>query len=90
MTKKFIRAGVIRASQLLGDNLGGMTHDWLGSTGTFNKYASWIENFEWVAIVPPADVNGVVKEIFQNDTLRPAGWAISCDQSASNRNNQIF
>ena len=34
--------GSYSREQLLGDNLGGMTHDWLGSTGTFNKYASWI------------------------------------------------
>lgn len=71
--------GSYSREMLLGDNLGGMTHDWLGSTGTFNKCASWIAGFEWVAIAPPADVNGVVKEIFQSDTLRPAGWAISRD-----------
>lgn len=71
--------GSYSREQLLGDNVGGMTHDWLGSTAAINKYAYLIDGYQWVAIAPPADVNGVVKEIFQSDTLRPDGWAISCD-----------
>ena len=65
--------------QLLGDNLGGSTHDWFSSTGSFNKYASTIPGFKWVAFAPPADVNGEVKEIFQRQALRDLGWGISRD-----------
>ena len=64
---------------LLGENLGGSTHDWFMSTGTYNRYADTIEGFEWVAIAPPADVNGVVKETFARQELRETGWAISID-----------
>ena len=65
--------------QLLGDNLGGSTHDWFSSTGSFNKYASTIDGFKWVAFAPPADVNGKVKEIFGRQELRDMGWGISRD-----------
>ena len=64
---------------LLGENLGGSTHDWFMSTGTYNRYSDTIEGFEWVAIAPPADVNGVVKETFSQNLLQPFGWAISID-----------
>lgn len=65
--------------QLLGENLGGSTHDWFSSTGSFNRFADTIEGFNWVAIAPPADVNGVVKETFSQNLLQPFGWAISID-----------
>ncbi len=64
---------------LLGDNLGGSTHDWFLSTGSFNRLADTIDGFEWVAIAPPADVNGVVKESFSRNMLQPYGWGISID-----------
>ncbi len=65
--------------QLLGENLGGSTHDWFSSTGSFNRFADTIEGFNWVAIAPPADVNGVVKEIFARQELVASGWGISSD-----------
>lgn len=74
----YTRGGKAR-EQLLGDNLGGATHDWFSSTGSFNKLSDTIPGFEWVAIVPPADVNGVVKETFSRPLLRGSGWGISKD-----------
>lgn len=65
--------------QLLGNNIGGATHDWFSSTGSFNRYASSIPGFKWVAMAPPADVNGVVKENIQRSINRGNGWAISKD-----------
>lgn len=60
---------------LLSGNLGGMTHDW-PSAGDYNAtLPESIPNFEMVAIAPPADQHGVVKE----RTMRypGVGWSIS-------------
>lgn len=65
--------------QLLSTNVGGATHDWFSSTGAFNKYSDQIPGFSWIAIAPPADINGVVKEDVQRSPLRGSGWAISKD-----------
>lgn len=48
---------------LLGDNVGGATHDWFGSTSTFNDtLADKIQGFKFEPIAPPADINGKVWE----------------------------
>lgn len=65
--------------QLLGSNVGGATHDWFSSCGSFNKLASQIPGFKWVAIPPPADVNGVVKETSSRHRMNGWGWGISKD-----------
>ena len=60
---------------LLSGNLGGMTHDW-PSAGDYNSsLPESIPGFEMMAIAPPADQNGVVKE----RTMRypGVGWSIS-------------
>ncbi len=69
---------------LLGNNLGGSTHDWFSSTGSFNKSVkenhkdeAWAQDFEWIAIVPPADINGVVKEVDSRSLMRGQGWGIT-------------
>lgn len=69
---------------LLGNNLGGSTHDWFSSTGSFTKTVkeshkgeAWAENFDFSAIMPPADSNGDVKEIYSRPLMRGSGWAIS-------------
>ena len=71
--------GAQAREQLLGENLGGSTHDWFSSTGSFNRFADTIEGFNWIAIAPPADVNGDVKEIFGRRELVASGWGISSD-----------
>jgi len=64
---------------LLGDNLGGATHDWFSSTSAFNILSSHIDGFEIVAIVPPADIYGNVKTNFSRQMLSGEGWGISVD-----------
>ena len=77
--KEIYTRGNKAREQLLGDNIGGATHDWFSSCGSFNKLSSQIEGFKWVAIAPPKDVNGVVKETSQRNKLNGWGWAISKD-----------
>lgn len=62
----------------LGNDIGGMTHDWFGSSASYNTtLADTIEGFEFVAIAPPADVNGDVWEEFNRELVKPDGWAIT-------------
>ena len=66
--------------QLLSNNTGGMTHDWFSSTGKYNDmYKESIPGFEFSAILPPADKNGVVKEVRSRDILHGYAWGISKD-----------
>lgn len=64
---------------LLDNNTGGSTMDWFSSTAVFNHLSSKIPGFEWIAIAPPADVNGEVKQIFARQQLQGDGWGISRD-----------
>ncbi len=62
----------------LGNNIGGMTHDWFGSTASYNTtLADTIEAFEFIAIAPPADVNGDVWEEYNRERVKADGWAIT-------------
>ncbi len=70
--------------ELLGNNLGGATHDWFSSTGSFTKNVrenhageAWAEKFDFAPIAPPADINGEVKEIYSRPKMRGIGWGIS-------------
>ena len=66
--------------QLLSQNLGGMTHDWFSSTGKYyDTYKDTIEGFKWEPIMPPADINGEVKEVRSRSILHGEGWGISKD-----------
>lgn len=60
---------------LLAANIGGCTHDWV-STSEYNvKLANEIPGLEMIAIAPPADQNGVVKE--RTERFPGVGWGIS-------------
>ncbi len=62
----------------LGNNIGGFTHDWFGSTASYNnKLGDEIPGFSFQPIAPPADVNGEVWEEFNRDLVKPDGWAIT-------------
>ena len=61
---------------LLGENLGGMTHDWFASTGGYNSLSSEIEGFAFEAMAPPASVSGVRMEEHRRIPIKPDGWAI--------------
>jgi putative aldouronate transport system substrate-binding protein len=64
--------------KLLGDNLGGSTHDWLVSTASYNnQYKDKIPGFYFAPITPPADINGKVWETSKRGYTSGYGWAIS-------------
>ena len=62
----------------LGNDIGGFTHDWFGSSAAYNNSLSGeIEGFDFEPIAPPADVNGDIWEEFNRDLVKPDGWAIT-------------
>ena len=75
----YSRGGQAR-EQLLSANLGGATHDWFSSTGKYaDTYKDTIPGFKWEWMLPPADSNGVVKEVRSRSVLHGLGWGISKD-----------
>lgn len=66
--------------QLLSQNLGGCTHDWVSSTGKYQDlYKDSVEGLDWQGMAPPADSNGNVKEVCSRNILHGEGWGISKD-----------
>lgn len=62
---------------LLGENLGGMTHDWFASTAGYNdSLAEKVEGFSFKALVPPASVAGKRVEEHRRIPIKPDGWAM--------------
>ena len=75
----FTRGGQAR-EQLLSTNLGGCTHDWFSSTGGYNSlYSESVNGLNFVAMAPPADVNGNQIEMCSRNLLHDLGWGISKD-----------
>lgn len=75
----FTRGGSARET-LLGDNVGGSTHDWFGSTAGYNgTLKDKIPSFQFAPIAPPASASGVVAEYDFRATVGNNGWAISSD-----------
>jgi len=73
----FTRGGKAR-EMLLGNNTGGSTHDWFGSTASYNdRLQADVPGLSFLPIAPPADVNGVVKEMYSRSLLPGKGWGIS-------------
>ncbi|WP_432256951.1 extracellular solute-binding protein [Limimaricola sp. AA108-03] len=63
---------------LLGEDLGGMTHDWFASTSGYNASLSGeIEGFDFVPMLPPKSVSGRRIEEHRRIPIKPDGWAIS-------------
>ena len=63
---------------LLGENLGGMTHDWFASTSGYNAaLGDRIEGFNFIPFLPPKSVSGVRMEEHRRIPIKPDGWAIS-------------
>ena len=63
---------------LLGENLGGMTHDWFASTSGYNvALADKIDGFNFVPFLPPKSVSGQRIEENRRIPMKPDGWAIS-------------
>ncbi|MCT4685798.1 extracellular solute-binding protein [Vallitalea sp.] len=73
----FTRGGKAR-DIMLNDNIGGSTHDWFGSTASYNdKLKSSIDGFNWVPFLPPASTSGKVIESRSRGTGNNRGAAIS-------------
>jgi putative aldouronate transport system substrate-binding protein len=70
----FTRGGKSR-DILFSANNGGFTHDWVSTANYTEKLQKDIPGFEIVAMLPPADQFGVVKERTSRQT--GVGWAIS-------------
>lgn len=63
---------------LLGENLGGATHDWFASTSGYNAALEGkIEGFNFIPFLPPASAGGVRMEEHRRIPIKPDGWAIS-------------
>lgn len=63
---------------LLGENLGGMTHDWFASTSGYNTaLADKVDGFNFVPFLPPESAGGVRMEEHRRIPIKPDGWAIS-------------
>ncbi|SOH95253.1 putative aldouronate transport system substrate-binding protein [Monaibacterium marinum] len=63
---------------LLGENLGGFTHDWFASTSGYNAaLEDKIEGFNFVPFLPPESAGGVRMEEHRRIPIKPDGWAIS-------------
>ncbi|MGY3437539.1 MULTISPECIES: extracellular solute-binding protein [unclassified Marinovum] len=76
-TEMFTRGSSSR-DFLLGENLGGMTHDWFASTSGYNAaLADKVEGFNFIPFLPPKSVSGVRMEEHRRIPIKPDGWAIS-------------
>ncbi|MBE3636791.1 type 2 periplasmic-binding domain-containing protein [Mangrovicoccus algicola] len=63
---------------LLGENLGGVTHDWFASTSGYNQaLADKIPGFDFSPFLPPESAGGVRMEEHRRIPIKPDGWAIS-------------
>lgn len=72
----FTRGNTAR-DELLNNNLGGMTHDWVGSTASYNdRLPATIEGFELIPILPVQNQKGEVVNRTYRYPIVP-GWAIS-------------
>lgn len=73
--QEYFTGGAKRRDVLMSANQGGFTHDW-SSASNYNKtLQEQYPGMNMVAIAPPADQNGVVKERTQN--YPGVGWGIS-------------
>jgi len=72
---EFFTRGPKARDILMTGNLGGFTHDWV-SAGDYNKkLQKEIPGLNMIAIAPPKDQNGVVKE--RTERFPGVGWGIS-------------
>ncbi|MEG0904949.1 MAG: extracellular solute-binding protein [Cellulosilyticaceae bacterium] len=61
-------------------NIGASTVDWAASTAQYQgKYEEQIEGLEWVAVVPPANINGDVMTQYSRTQISEWGWSLSKD-----------
>lgn len=77
--------------ELLGADLGGVTHDWVASTAGYNnRLKSQIEGFAFLPVPPPADVNGNIWEEHGRIAVKPSGWAIGHTNRHAEETMKLF
>lgn len=65
---------------LIGNDLGGVTIDWFGSTAAVNDAArEMVPDVDFAAMLPPANYNGVVEMPFGRAPIGDFRWGISKD-----------
>lgn len=63
---------------MLGNNIGGMTHDWFASTSNYtDALKDTVPGINFAPMLPPKTVSGRRFEDSRRATVQPAGWAIS-------------
>ncbi len=73
----FTRGARVR-EYMLGNNLGGMTHDWFASTAGYNETVKdKVAGINFKPMLPPKTVSGQRFEDNRRATVQPSGWAIS-------------
>ncbi|MCR8631614.1 extracellular solute-binding protein [Paenibacillus radicis (ex Xue et al. 2023)] len=76
--KEIYTRGAKAREVLLGDNVGGATHDWFPSSATYNDtLKDKIQGFKFVVMAPVADKNGKVWQEYSRMLLRDKGWGIA-------------
>lgn len=75
----FTRGNKARVT-ILGNDRGGVTHDWFSSTSGYNvSLAENIPGFNLVPFAPPKSISGKRVEEHSRAPVRPDGWAITSD-----------
>ncbi len=83
--------GTKARDELLGGNLGGATHDWMGSTAVYNdQLKEKVPGINFVPIAPPADVNGKVWEEESRPQYGENTWGISMSNKHPEETMQYF
>lgn len=62
------------------ENTGGMTHEWVASTGNYNSHKELkktVPDFKIVGMLPPDTIKGKGFEEHRRIEVKPDGWAIS-------------
>lgn len=75
------KANTARPTLLTKSNVGGMTHEWIASTSSYNDNAELkaaVPDFKFEAIMPPT-YNGNSFEEDQRISVKPDGWAVSAN-----------
>ncbi len=69
---------------LLGDNLGGLTHDWFASTAGYNDtFKDKVPGIKFLPFAPPANSKGKQVEYSKRQPFGEYGWSISAKSKYS-------
>jgi|GEM_PF-1463523 len=64
---------------MLDADIGGATYEWFSKAYEFDRLPSNTDGVGFIAIAPPADIYGNVKNIIEAELLDREGWGISID-----------